>query len=218
MMSTYQWWFAIRFGDVNTVKELFLEHPSYLSHVVDDLGRSCLGYAITQNNFSMVETLIALGADLNAKDKSLSTPLMIASNYSDIESMKLLLLKGADATLCDSKGFTALMRSSSNGSLEGVHLLLDAGVNPNDQDYRGCTALIHSCNHLVHTNDNSDKKVIEFLLHAGADINFLFQNKVIFQYVLGHSYIRTMIHTRLDVLSSKNIQMWKKYRLQSVFN
>lgn len=55
-----------------------------------------------------VETLIAGGADINAKDKTGRTPLIYAVIYLHRDIVRLLLEKGADINARDSNGHTPL--------------------------------------------------------------------------------------------------------------
>ena len=99
-----------------------------------DRGRvTALHWACVHGLLSLVEALVASGADPAVTDVCLSTPLMEASNYgrSDIVAY-LLRLPSVQDTIdtIDEHGRTALSYASSRGSIPSVELLLDAGADP----------------------------------------------------------------------------------------
>jgi ankyrin repeat protein len=62
----------------------------------------------------LVGTLLAAGADPNARDKFENTPLALAALNGSCEQMQLLLKHGADPNAVDKYGETALHRAVSN--------------------------------------------------------------------------------------------------------
>jgi serine/threonine-protein phosphatase 6 regulatory ankyrin repeat subunit A/serine/threonine-protein phosphatase 6 regulatory ankyrin repeat subunit B len=97
-------------------------------------------------NLERVESAIAAGADVNAKDKRGETALMNVSGVLDgIDYAKLLIAHGAKVDIKDSYGCTALMmaiRPAFGTSKDMVKLLLEHGANPNMQDKNGTTLLM----------------------------------------------------------------------------
>ena len=77
-----------------------------------------------------VETAVRLhirrGDDLNARDGSGLTPLMIAASKNKKDIVALLLSAGADSTLADPSGRDALAMAESSGALESAALLRKA--------------------------------------------------------------------------------------------
>lgn len=70
---------------------------------------TALTYASINGNIELVQILIRLGADLNAKDKIHGwTPLMQATFYGQKEVAGMLLKAGADPTINSKDGSTAL--------------------------------------------------------------------------------------------------------------
>ena len=101
--------------------------------------------------------LLTKGADVNAKDNSGETALMLAASGTaagNADCVKLLLSKGADVNATDQDGETALMQASKGASIMGggatipalasadcVTLLISKGANVNARDKKGKSAL-----------------------------------------------------------------------------
>ncbi|MGO8945458.1 MAG: ankyrin repeat domain-containing protein [Syntrophobacteraceae bacterium] len=92
----------------------------------------------------ILQALLDEGADVNAKDSSGGTVLMLASRNGYKEVVQALLDKGADVNAENSDGGTALMDASTNGHKEIVELLLARGANVNTEDIGGETASSHA--------------------------------------------------------------------------
>jgi ankyrin repeat protein len=87
----------------------------------------------------IVRTLLARGADINAKDKNRGTALLAAS---DPEVVRTLLIKGADRNAKDEEGNTALMNAClGRVSRQIIQILLSAEVDINVRNKAGMTAL-----------------------------------------------------------------------------
>lgn len=113
-----------------------------------------------------VESLLAQGADINAKDGSGKTPLMLASQTGHKDIVELLIDKGADVNVKvkESGGTTALILATFNSRKDIVELLLSRGADVNGKNDQGTTALILASEH-------ADKEIVEMLLAKGADTN-----------------------------------------------
>ncbi len=122
------------------------------------------------DSLSLVETLLAHGADINARvttrraprtvtGRNLlkvtgTTPLFLAAHRVDVDLIRLLLQSGADPLLPNEDGTTPLMAAAGVGlynpgenpgtpeeSAEAVELCLEAGGDPTTVDANGDTAL-----------------------------------------------------------------------------
>jgi ankyrin repeat protein len=107
------------------------------------------------DDLPVVQSLLAEGADVNAKDPEHGeTALMLARS----EAMRrFLLVQGADVALRDNWGRTAFIATRNP-------LFLKQGVHINDQDLDGETALMKAV-------DQADLAQVEWLLTNGADVN-----------------------------------------------
>jgi ankyrin repeat protein len=113
----------------------------------NELGRSFLHIAIANGRKGLIATLISKGASVDIQDKQNGyTPLHVAAEYSDVDSVTTLLNAGASPNLVDRHGnsplWTAVFRSraSSNG-FQILKLLLDAGANPGHRNKAGRSPL-----------------------------------------------------------------------------
>jgi ankyrin repeat protein len=108
----------------------------------------------------IIELLIARGAKVNARSKSLKTPLH--ANAYDAKAIELLLAHGADVNARDGEGRTPLIRAAAIGAwdnTEAVQSLLDHGSDANARDHDGNTALLLAAGKLP---------TLELLLSRGA--------------------------------------------------
>jgi hypothetical protein len=132
------------------------------------------GCATIQNGFinaafdgktDTVKTLVAAGADVNAKDSIGYTALIYASTKGHTETVNVLLTAGADVNQRDdTHGATALMWASLRGRTETIKSLLEAGADVNQHDDRGETALMTA-------SGKGYTETVKALLAAGADVN-----------------------------------------------
>ena len=67
--------------------------------------------------------LLAQGVDVNVRNDSGQTPVLLAAAAGHLEAVKLLLKRGADANATDKSGATALMLAT----MEGHASVLDVG-------------------------------------------------------------------------------------------
>jgi len=141
--------------------------------------------AAGRSDLSAVTSLLAKGTDINARDNSGQTALMIASSNGDKEIVQLLLAKGADVNLRTtaqivtamklgagfggtaeiySIGTSALNFAATHGHTEIVQLLIAKGADVNAKDEDGFTALMNASAY-------RHKEVVQLLLANKADVN-----------------------------------------------
>jgi uncharacterized protein len=103
-------------------------------------GRPALSAYVWREDKGKVERLLALGADVNAKDNDSDTALHGAAQSGNVEIMQLLLDKGADVNAKNSVGGTPLMWTAVHGHENAARLLLSRGADASLKDEDGVTA------------------------------------------------------------------------------
>lgn len=99
--------------------------------------------AVSIGDKVQVRELVALGRDVNEKDKSYrnQSALHVAAETGDAEIAQMLVEANADVNIADDDGETPLMIAAQHNHLQVVRLLLKAGANLHLQDNGGKTAL-----------------------------------------------------------------------------
>ena len=91
-----------------------------------------LSDAAAKGDTAAIESLLAGGTAVDARDGDQATPLINAALKGQVEAAKLLLAKGADVTARNSGGFTALHAAAYSGNVEIAALLLDNKADRDD--------------------------------------------------------------------------------------
>jgi len=107
-------------------------------HQRDRAGRTPLHYAAGDGKLDDVKSLIAAGAEIDAReDTGQYTPLMFAAQRDDnIDVITALVEAGADVNLTNNKGETPLLISTASPGHNGtaganiIRYLLDHGADP----------------------------------------------------------------------------------------
>jgi len=100
-------------------------------------GETALMFALTRNRDTVVEILLQAGADVNARDQRLFTPLVFAHGL----AVERLIRAGADVNARDDEGRTVLMRALTDADFDKCVVLIDNGADVSLQDDDGNTAL-----------------------------------------------------------------------------
>lgn len=128
--------------------------------------------AAYEGNTSQVQSLIEEGADVNEKDASGRTALMIAANRGHTYVVQLLLERNADAHATDNKGLTAMQLAESRGFERIVSILRKfsaaSGQPENSSAVKSQAAPRLSLHRAV---DEGDFATLKSLIDAGADVN-----------------------------------------------
>ncbi len=98
--------------------------------------------------------------DLEARDDRGRTPLYLAAEQGEPETVRRLLDKGAVVDARDNCLWTPLMRAAQNGHLAVVQVLLQAGADINARDKDG----YHALTAVVITNQVT---MLEYLIEQG---------------------------------------------------
>jgi ankyrin repeat protein len=153
---------AVKRGDLAEIRSL-LRNDSTLVFSKDNQGQTPLFDA---PNKAVAELLLDSGADVNARDSRLFTPLHIAAggftNRKDV--VEVLLARGAEVNARDDLGMTPLYLMASSSQTSKMELLLDHGADANAAANDGTMPL-----HVAAAGGNKDE--VELLLAKGADAN-----------------------------------------------
>ena len=119
-------------------------------------NRTPLMVASVSSSSAFFETLIDLGADVNAKrTDDQVTPLHLASGWNHYMAVRLLIENGADVNIPCDDGRSPLHIAASKGFFNVVRLLLDYGADVNIPDIDGYTPL-----HYAATNGGNLTKLL----------------------------------------------------------
>ncbi len=120
--------------------------------------------AVAAQDAGAIETLLADGADVNARRPDGATALVWAAHWDDLGMVERLLEAGADPNAADNHGVTPLERAAENASLAMVERLLDGGADGGAARTSGLTALMTAAR-------TGNAAIVEALLDHGADVN-----------------------------------------------
>lgn len=101
--------------------------------------RTALHYGAQHGHPFVVKLLVQHGADLNALDRQLHTPLMWAAYSGDLISLGLLLIAGASINLADEVGLSALHWAAIRDHREIAVRLVELGASVTAKDFSGKT-------------------------------------------------------------------------------
>ncbi|KAI1151412.1 ankyrin repeat-containing domain protein [Nemania diffusa] len=82
------------------------------------MGWTALHYAAAHGNVQTLQVLLDAGANLNAKDISLQTPVQRATFCNNLPIIEALVKRGADTSVRDKYGLTLLHLVARDGNSE----------------------------------------------------------------------------------------------------
>ena len=130
-------------------------------------NRTPLLWASLSSSGGFIETLIDLGANVNAQrtyDKV--TPLLLSANWNNFMAVYLLLDHGADANIAAADGRTPLHKAVMKGNQNLVKLFLEKNALVNTQNADGDSPL-----HTAVSNGFFD--ITKLLIKKGSNVNLL---------------------------------------------
>ena len=126
-------------------------------------GHDDLREAAYENDLAAVQTLLAEGADIEARDNDGDTALHMAAIQASPAVIAALIAGGADPNALSTSDQTPLFHAAEHGNLPAVKALLAAGADVNARNKDGHTPLFYAV-------DQDRRPVVEALLAAGADL------------------------------------------------
>lgn len=135
-------------------------------------GEAALHVADKKNDVPLIEKLLSLGADVNARDKNNSTPLHNAAchdkNVSEPETVEILLKNGADVNALTDRGSTPLYYSLSNAAdIKTIETLLKFIADVNIKTNKGKPPIFEA----ISTCRNVE--VIRLLVDHGSELDYV---------------------------------------------
>lgn len=150
---------------------LMLEYGSSVN-ATDNERNTSLHYAAMQHtsaemrNVETIRTLLAFGADLNAKNQRGRTPLYEAIMWEHLDQTVQLLDYGCDVEISDNNGWTPLHGAVHQGHALLTKLLCERGAFVDQKDKTGQTPLHYAVS-------QGRQEILEALVVAGADVNLI---------------------------------------------
>ncbi|HEV2601735.1 MAG TPA: ankyrin repeat domain-containing protein [Candidatus Babeliales bacterium] len=146
-------------------KALGAEQQSVVEEAIKRLINMDIFMAMEMPNaITLIEELVARGADINGKNKYGETALMYAVNHNKLDVIKWLLQMGVDKEVRSSRGRTVLFDAVARNNVESVNMLLQAGANKNVRDDQGGTVLFQAI-------ASGNIEIMDILLQAGVNKN-----------------------------------------------
>jgi uncharacterized protein len=156
--------------------------------------------AAWDNDLRRARSLIAQGADVNAKDNTVQSAYLISTSEGYLELLNLTLKHGADVDSKDSFNGTGLIRAADRGHADIAGQLVKAGVKINHINNLGWTALHEA----IILGDGSSRYVdtVRVLVAAGSDLRLPSQRDKISPIehatAKGYNEIIQVLRTALD--------------------
>ncbi len=120
--------------------------------------------AVMRGDAAALDTLLAAGADVDARQTDGATALHWAAYRDELETVRRLLAAGAAPSVANRAGVTPLALASVAGNAEMIRALLAAGADPNEHQANGETPLMLAAR-------TGTAEALEVLLEHGADID-----------------------------------------------
>lgn len=162
-----QGWTAIMHAAWNGEYHLPIDQLVDAGSKLEPLGWTPLHAAAVRRDAARVSSLVADGANANARDRWGRTPIMWWARFLDKDEgcIAALVSGGAEVDAVDDSGLTALHIAAAHAWTDEIASLLEYGAKIDARDSAGQTPLMHAASARV--RDFNTKH----LLGAGAEIN-----------------------------------------------
>ena len=179
-------WDAAWDGDLDKLKVLVTAGAS-LDFMGGRTPVPVISAAVLSQSVPTVAYLVTKGLDLDQKDERQLTPAAFAASNGLLDILKLLRNGGADLSIrVSTYNETLIMQAIRNNQTEVVNYLIREGLDVSAVDNNGFSTLAYAA-------EFGNVPIVESLLKAGADIDFLnseYQRTALYQAV---SFNRTDI-------------------------
>lgn len=136
----YKFLQAVEKQDQGEVESLISKSPTIVDTRDLTDGHTALHIAIKKHAFRWLSYLLGKGANPNLADKHGVTPLMLASEMGDVDSVSALAQSGARVDEANDTGETPLISAVHARDIPMIRVLLAAGADPDRADNSGRNA------------------------------------------------------------------------------
>lgn len=120
--------------------------------------------AADRGDSSVIDRLIAVGADIEARDDRGRTALLIATDRNRIDAARSLMEADADVNAQDNILDSPYLLAGARGYIEILHMTLDNGADVRSLNRFGGTALIPAC-------ERGHVEAVKMLIAAGVNVD-----------------------------------------------
>lgn len=159
---------AIRQRDSEEFRAL-LASQRFSLHGVDAQGRGLAFSAASNGCLNCLEQVLSLGLSINQTDAQGYSALHMVVVSNQTEVLQKLLAMGADPDVRDASGWTPLMSAALLGRVEASRILAGHSSDLSGVGDNGWSPLHFAINGLESVEEETQLRIIEILLQAGAD-------------------------------------------------
>ncbi|KNY17160.1 ankyrin [Shinella sp. SUS2] len=120
--------------------------------------------AAAADDIAAIKTLLAKGADIDARDTSGATALLVATHGNKVNAARALIEAGADVNAKDDISDSPYLYAGARGHLEILKLTLAHGADLKSINRYGGTAIIPAA-------ERGHVETVETLIKAGTDVD-----------------------------------------------
>lgn len=160
--------------DKTGIAQTLIENGADINEI-NKYGNTALIEASRRNNIKIVKMLIDKGVDINATNKTRGSAIGVATIKGHTEIIKMLIAKGAEVNATNKSGKAALNVASekNHNAMENINIEFEKAIYKGNSEgaknaiNKGADVNTVSYSYLPSVNDDSDIKLLSFLVDAG---------------------------------------------------